>query len=206
MLTMADPKPIAPAPDSLTQEQFYGLLQRLHGNPDKAALLYEELRWKLVKFFQWSSCSFPEDLADETLNRVARKLYAGNQEILEIEAFVWGVAKRIRQEGQKKDFKTIHLSEVDDSLASDIGASVEAINRKLQAQKELRCLRQCLGRLPAEQQQLFLAYRVNQAHYAETRKKLAARFGITSGALRIRIIRLREKLEECMARCMGADQ
>jgi len=203
---MADPKPIAPVPDALTQEQFYGLLQRLHADPEQAASLYEELHWKLVKFFQWSSCSSAEDLADETLNRVARKLHAGSEEILELEAFVWGVAKRIRQEGQKKDLKTIHLSEIDDRFASDVGASVQAIDRKLQAQEEVRCLRQCLGRLPAGQQELFLTYRVNQSHYAETRKKLAARFGLTSGALRVRIIRLREKLEKCMTQCTGAAQ
>jgi len=202
---MADPKPVASAADALTQEQFSGLLQRLHGDRDHAALKYEDLRWKLVKFFQWSCCSRAEDLADETLNRTARKLHAADEAVLEVEAFVWGVAKRIRQEGQKKDMRTISLSNPpDESFASDASASVEAIHRKLQSQKELRCLGGCLGKLPPSDLELFLAYRVDKSHYVETRKRLAAKFGLTSGALRIRVIRLREKLEKCVAKCIGS--
>src|SRR5215467_733059 len=97
--SMIDPKPL-PSRDALTQEQFYELLRRLHGNPDLAAQKYEELHFKLVKFFQWSSCSCAEDLADETLTRTARKLYDRGQEVLDIESYVWGIAKRIRQEGR----------------------------------------------------------------------------------------------------------
>ena len=80
---------------------------------------------------------------------------------------------------------------------------MEAIHKKLQLQKALRCLRECLGILPQSEQELFLAYRMDKVHYAETRKKLAKESGLTPGALRIRVIRLREKLENCMARCLG---
>ena len=198
---MADTAPTPPA-DVLTQEEFSALLGRLHGDQNQAALKYEALHFKLRKFFQWSSCSSAEELADETLNRTARKLYAGAEHILDVEAFAWGIAKRIRQEGRKKDARTVGLSQVPDNKISDAGASLDTILRRIQVEQELQCLRSCLRRLPEEDQEIFLDYRVDKVHHLEKRKQLAERFGLTSGALRVRVIRLREKLEKCVMRCL----
>lgn len=206
---MADPKSISPDPDSLTpdaltQERFYAFLQRLHLNPDQAARKYEELHGKLVKFFEWSSCVLAEDLADETLNRTARKLHVGDQNIQDVEAFTWGVAKHIRQEAYRKESRTVPLSDIPDGrLASNGGGSLEAIHSKIQRQHERQCLQACLGRLSPEDQELFLAYRLYDGHYLETRKRLAEKFGLTTNALRVRILRIRARLEQCMARCLG---
>jgi len=188
--------------DTLTPAQFEGLLRRLDGRPDRAGEKYETIRWKLVKFFEWSSCLAAEDLADITLNRVARKLTT--ETIGDIEAFTWGVAKKIRHEAQKKDLKTMSLQSLPSmATVSDAGASVEALHQKIQSQKELGCLHQCLQRLSAEDRTLFLAYRVDKGHYMENRKNLAKEYGLTPGALRVRIIRIREKLEQCLERCLG---
>lgn len=188
--------------DTLTPAQFEALLRRLDGRPDRAGEKYETIRWKLVKFFEWSCCLAAEDLADITLNRVARKL--STETIQDVEAFTWGVAKKIRQEAQKKDFRTISLQALPGvGTVSDAGASVEALHQKIQSQKELRCLHQCLQRLSTEDRTLFLAYRVDKGHYMENRKNLAKQFGLTPGALRVRIIRIREKLEQCLERCLG---
>ena len=188
--------------DTLTPAQFAGLLQRLDGRPDCAGEKYETIRWKLIKFFEWSSCLAPEDLADITLNRVARKL--ATEAIQDVEAFTWGVAKKIRHEAQKKDLKTISLQSLPSKgVVSDAGASVEGLHQKIQSQNELRCLHQCLQRLPADDRTLFLAYRVDRGHYMENRKNLAKQFGLTPGALRVRVIRIREKLERCLERRLG---
>lgn len=200
---MADPKPVFPR-DAPTQQEFYRLLNRLHCDRDQAALKHEELRFKLVKFFQWSFCASAEDLADETLTRTARKLQTQEEEILDIEAFVWGVARRIRQESRKKDLRTVDLSQVPDERFSDSGASIEAIHKKIQLQKERECLRRCLQRLSSEEQELFLAYRVDKGQYQERRRQLADKHGLTGSALRVRIIRLRERLEKCIAICLGS--
>jgi RNA polymerase sigma factor (sigma-70 family) len=187
--------------DTLTPSQFEGLLRRLDGLPDRAGEKYETIRWKLVKFFEWSSCLAAEDLADITLNRVARKL--STETIQDVEAFAWGVAKNIRHEAQKKDLKIVSLQTLAGQGAiSDSGASIEALHQKIQSQAETRCLQQCLQRLSAEDRVLFLAYRVDKAHYMENRRRLAKQFGLTPGALRVRIIRIREKLEQCLDRCL----
>ena len=188
--------------DTLTPAQFQGLLCRLDGRPERAGEKYEAIRWKLVRFFEWSSCLAAEDLADITLNRVARKL--ATETILDVEAFAWGVAKNIRHEAQKKDLKTISLQTLPgEGTVSDAGAALAALHQKIQKQKELRCLHHCLQRLSAEERILFLAYRVDKGHYMENRRNLAKQFGVTPGALRVRIIRIREKLEQCLGRCLG---
>jgi DNA-directed RNA polymerase specialized sigma24 family protein len=188
--------------DTLTPAQFQGLLRRLDGRPERAGEKYETIRWKLVKFFEWSCCLAAEDLADITLNRVARKL--ATEAIQDVEAFAWGVAKNIRHEAQKKDLKTISLQTLPgEATVSDAGAAIAALHHKIQKQKELTCLHHCLQRLSAEDRMLFLAYRVDKGHYMENRRNLAKQFGLTSGALRVRIIRIREKLEQCLDRCLG---
>jgi DNA-directed RNA polymerase specialized sigma24 family protein len=187
--------------DTLTPAQFAGLLERLDGQPERAGEKYETLRWKLVKFFQWSYCLAAEDLADITLDRVARKL--ATESIEDVEAFTWGVAKKIRLEAQKRNLKTVSLESLPgEHTISDAGTSMEALHQKIQSQKEMRCLRQCLSRLSAEDRVLFLAYRVDKGHYEENRKNLARQFGLTLGALRVRIIRIREKLEQCLDRSL----
>src|SRR6202008_405245 len=59
---------------TLTQEAFDKLLSALGGDRDVAAQKYLELRANLIRFFEWRGCSFPEDHADETINRVAKRV------------------------------------------------------------------------------------------------------------------------------------
>lgn len=56
----------------LSQEVFDALLTWL--DPEQAALKYEKIRGGLIKFFTTRGAVEPEDLADETINRVAHKL------------------------------------------------------------------------------------------------------------------------------------
>jgi DNA-directed RNA polymerase specialized sigma24 family protein len=200
---MTDPKAAAP-PDTLTAAEFEALLRRLDRGSERPGEKYEAIHSRLVRFFAWNSRSAAEDLADETLNRVARKLAAGRQEIHELEAFIWGVARKVQQEARKTDFKSVHVLDMPNAwAASDSGASLHAIHNKIQAEKVGKCLHECLSRWPDSDRELFLAYRVDKGHYVERRRDLAQKLGITPGALRVRIIRLREKLEKCVARCLG---
>src|SRR5215831_3699574 len=180
------------AQETLTPAEFYGLLRRLDANPERAADEYERIRRKLVKFFEWSSCLAAEDLADITLNRVARKV--GTDAIQDVEAFAWGVAKKLRQEAQKRDRKTISLQALPTGVTvSDGGGAIEDLHQKIQREKELRCLHKCLQHLSPEDYLLFLAYRVDKGQYVKNRKNLAKQLELTPGALRVRVIRIREK-------------
>jgi len=64
-------------PLGLTRESFDILLAQLDPDRERAGERYEAIRRKLVRLFEWRGCAAPEDLADETINRVARRLAEG---------------------------------------------------------------------------------------------------------------------------------
>jgi hypothetical protein len=59
----------------LTKQAFDRLLVWLDQDRDTAALKYEEIRIRLTKMFESRGCITPEDLADETIDRVARRIH-----------------------------------------------------------------------------------------------------------------------------------
>ena len=63
----------------LTRESLEALLACLGSDPEQAAQHYEQIRRKLIRLFEWRGCHNPEDLADETFNRVASQLRKGLQ-------------------------------------------------------------------------------------------------------------------------------
>ena len=60
---------------SLTQESFDRLLAWLGPGPEEAGRRYEEIRRSLIKIFTCRGCHEPEDMADETINRVVASLW-----------------------------------------------------------------------------------------------------------------------------------
>ena len=94
----------AAATEALRAAQFRRLLLRLDADRDRAGEKYEDLRRKLIRYFEWNPRFPVEALADETLDRVARKL--ATEEIHDLPAFVWAVAKNVRQEEQKPCHKS----------------------------------------------------------------------------------------------------
>jgi len=190
----------------LTAAKFESLLLRLDTDRNQAGEKYEEIRWKLVKFFQWSSCLEAEELADETFNRVAEKLASEEEGIKDVVAFAWGVAKRIRQEALRKDAKTVGLPDLPgaDTMLADSRVPVDAQHELTGNQRHLKCLRRCIQHFSATDRQLLLAYHSPRGRRIEGRRRLAQENGITMIALRVRANRLRFKLEECIKRCLGS--
>ena len=62
---------------SLTQDSFDGLLASLADDQEKAGQKYLEIRRNLVRLFEWRGCATPDEYADETMNRCARKIAEG---------------------------------------------------------------------------------------------------------------------------------
>ena len=56
----------------LTKEVLDRLLHWLDHDPDRAGQMYEQIRSGLIKVFLRRGAVYPEELADETINRVAR--------------------------------------------------------------------------------------------------------------------------------------
>jgi len=190
----------------LTVARFEALLLRLDPDRARAGEKYEEIRWKLVKFFQWSSSLEAEHLADETFNRIAEKLASEREEIHDVVAFAWGIAKRIKQESLRRSTKTVPLPDLPgaDTFLQTGSATADTEQESVENKNRLKCLRICIRRLSAEERSLLLAYHSPKGRRAEERRQLAQQNGITLLALRVRANRLRFKLEECIKKCLAS--
>jgi DNA-directed RNA polymerase specialized sigma24 family protein len=176
---------------TITQVAFDLLLARLDNDRSQAGAKYEVLRHKLVKFFEWRGCTFPEDLADDTLNRVARNLEAG-ENIRHFTAYCAGIARRVFLES----LRTRRQEEVLQSVTYPPASTPDEDARH-------DCLERCLRELPAENFQLIVQYyREGKPTQIEARRDLAAQLGIPLNALRIRAHRIRVRLESCVEECM----
>lgn len=175
----------------LTREALECLLARLHDERSQAALAYESLRSRLIAFFDWRGVRWPDNAADEVLDRVARRVLEG-QEIPHIAAYAHGVARLVLLEQlrlQQREQQALIGSSlirwpVVDPLADD---------------ERVASLGHCLQDLPAEGRALILAYYEGAgAAHLEERKALAVQLGVTYATLRTRAHRLRLRLEACL--------
>ena len=182
---------------TLTQEAFDRLLVALGGDRDSAAQKYLEIRTNLVRFFEWRGCSFPEDHADETINRIAKRVAEG-EEILNYSGYAVGVARLLLLE--------INKGRQREQLAlAEIGQVSEAYEEKDDGEHRLVCLRSCLETLTTDNRALILQYyQGEKGEKIQNRKKLMDQFGIPVNTLRMRALRLREKLQSCVEECVGS--
>jgi RNA polymerase sigma factor (sigma-70 family) len=190
--------PAAPAPRrkwALTQEAFDKLLTSFGEDRESAAAKYLEIRSNLVRFFEWRGCPFPEDHADETINRVAKRL-AGGEEIGNPSGYCVGVARMLLLEINKERARQQQaLGEMASSQAAHSDAS--------DSEERIECLRTCLQNLPADNRELIIEYyQGEKGAKIKNRKRLVERLGIPVNTLRMRALRLREKIQNCVEDCL----
>lgn len=180
---------------TLTQEAFDGLLALLGEGRESAGEKYLALRTNLIRFFAWRGCSFPEDHADETINRLARKISQGEQ-ILNPSSYALGVARMLLLEISKARAKE-HV------VLSEMASAPITSPNPSELEPRIECLRACLQQLSAENRELIIRYyQGEKAAKIQNRKRLLERFGIPINTLRMRALRLREKLQACVEACL----
>jgi DNA-directed RNA polymerase specialized sigma24 family protein len=180
--------------ESVPRQGWDRLLGLLDASGARAALKYRDLRLRLIRLFEWRGLP-GNDLADETLERVARKLAEG----LIIDGddptpYVCGVARLVGLEAARARDRLRPLGDMPEPSTSGPVDDAEA--------HALACLDECLGKLPAASRRLLLDYQVGDggARIA-SRRRLAEGLGVPLNALRIRIHRLRAELERCVETC-----
>lgn len=185
-----------PKPSNLSSESFEDLLAILSEDRDEAGIRYEEIRLGLVRFFEFKGCSDPETLADETINRVARKSAAYDaSRTKRLEAYFYGFATNVLHEHLRALKREVPLSENFDSPRFDFDTS-EAENRDT-------CLSSCLKKLPESEREMIVEYYAYEGEEKVTvRKRLCDDFDYSIGALHTRIFRIKSTLRLCMDRCM----
>src|SRR5215470_10727372 len=178
----------------LTQKAFDQFLSLLDLDRDRAGEIYETLRQNLVQLFIWRGCRDPEAHADETINRIIRKIDEG-EEIRDLISYAHGVARRLLLEiFKKQEREQIGIEEL---------PPLAAPQEDVETEDGVLCLRRCLNRLPEESRQLIVMYyQGEKSAKIENRKRLAEGLRVTLGALRYRAFDLRQRLQGCIERCM----
>lgn len=181
--------------NGLTPESLEALLAFLDPDRDRAGEQYEVIRRRLTRLFEWRGLGNAEDLADETINRVARRI----QEGIEVRSadpygYFCGVAHLVSKEVARRVARERAALEQDEWQPAPPADEPDEDER-------LACLRHCLDRLPHDQRLLVLRYHQEDDHI-RSRQMLSQELGVPMNALRIRVHRVRRKLEDCVARCL----
>jgi DNA-directed RNA polymerase specialized sigma24 family protein len=173
----------------VTQESFNRLLDWLHTEREMAAIRYEEIRLRLIKIFLRRGSNCPEEMADETINRVTGKIdvvastYQGDPAL-----YFYGVAQNVFKESLKK--RTVPLPE-------QMPAPIQESN------KHYECLESCIERLPPEARWLILQYYLEDKQAKiDHRKALANLLGVTPHSLTMRAHRIKARLKICIENCI----
>ena len=189
---------------SLTRESFDVLLSQLDPDREKAGELYESIRRRLIRFFEWRGCSDPEGLTDEAFNRVARRMAEG----IEIQGAVpygyfYGVAHLVHMEFLRRASRE-HRA-LDGSGEMLLPKAMPVVADEEPGDPRLDCLRECLASLKADQRDLVLRYHQGENNI-RNRRALSEERGIPMNALRIQVHRVRKKLESCLQECLRRRQ
>lgn len=190
----------------LTQVAFDRLLAWLDDGVDSHGERYLEMRRRLVSYFTRRNRPSADDLADETLNRVARTLeQSGVIETRPPARYCYVVARFVMLEDIRSERRQAPLDEMRTSsdasrartlslVASDEGLALR--------EHRLDCLDRCLDQLRLDQRELIVEYyRDDRRQKIERRRDLATRLGISMNALGIRVLRIRETLSTCVESC-----
>lgn len=170
------------------------LLERLDPDADRAAAAYEQLRRTLERFFDWQGAWPPEECADETLDRLARKL-DGDAGVQDVRRYARGIARMVLLEWRRRP-RTVSIEDGPEPAGSPPppGEDDAALHD---------CLDNCLQHLPADSRRLVLEYYTAETRAKiENRRRLAEALSLTDNALRSRVQRVRDRLERCVRSCM----
>jgi len=181
----------------LTKEALDNFLARLDVDRDRAGQKYEGVRLKLLRYFQWCGAVAPDVEADETINRVARKIEEG-ENVYNLNAYIYGVARLVNAESLKIRTRNQQIGdEVHEIEAPGLDDDPDAAQRR-------GCLDRCLQCLPERSREIVIGYyQFDKGEKIDHRKQLAAKLGMTLNALRIAAHRIRVNLESCVRECLG---
>jgi len=173
----------------ITDEAWKRFLLWLNPDPNRAGEKYTDIQRRLIKIFVCRGCDRPEDLADETIDRVIRKVaeiaddYVGDPAL-----YFYGVARYVHHEYVRE---------------KPIPQPPPPAESPSTAEEEYECLERCIGRLSERSRELFLQYCRGEKHAKiENRKRLAEALRIPLNALRIRACRIRVHLQACVQECL----
>ena len=178
--------------------QFEALLRLFSDNREEAGKFYEAVRRRLVQFFLSKQCDHAEQLADETLNRVARKADTFDPaKSVTPATFVFGFASKVYLEYWRTPERTdlpldghaIHTTEAPEEIVRD--------------DRDFDCLDACLQQLSVDDRDLVIKYYSKEGpDKIELRRHLAEFLGVSLDVLHVKVFRIRKNLRKCVNNCL----
>lgn len=180
------------------EDNFAALLTWLDPDREKAGQKYEEIRRSLIAIFEWRGCYDAEDLADETITRVNSKVpeiakdYVGDPAL-----YFYAVAKRFGFEVLRRQQTRVDIEDPEKLSAPKLD------DEKNDREAAHECLDKCLAQLPPADRELVLSYYQQDQSNISHRRELARKYRLTPNALRVKVHRIRERLQACVNKCLG---
>jgi DNA-directed RNA polymerase specialized sigma24 family protein len=152
---------------------------------------YASVRSRLIKYFRWNRAADAENLADEVICRVLRRIAGGAGIHTELGKYCLGVAANVLRETWKWPKQ--------EELEPDQACLRPLQPHSLNPVEESIYLKECLGALPVADRELLADY------HLEDRAALAGRLGTTANGLRLRIFRISRKLADFAGQARDGD-
>lgn len=183
----------------LTQAALDKLLAWLDPDRDQAGKKLKEIRGKLSKFFEWRGCLSPEEYVDITIDRVAKIIFGGKEQIQTTPyKYIHGVALKVLRECWRKQREL--PPPIPPDVPDESEQEAEFLNKK---EQQFECLEQCIQKLSFHDQKLIIQYyQGKQRVKIENRQQLAKQLTASRNALSIRIYRLKDELKKCVEACL----
>jgi len=185
-----------------TKDAFRQFLHWLDGGVESSGERYLEMRRRLVLYFDRKNCPAPDELADETLSRVASKLQEqGTITDLSPAHYCYVTAKFVFLEHLREpERKQTSFDQLEHSSGTRLERSMPGSEVFLEGKEELLdSLEHCLNQLaPGDREIILEYYRGDGRTKIESRRRLAESLGLSANALSIRACRIRGKVEACV--------
>jgi DNA-directed RNA polymerase specialized sigma24 family protein len=181
------------------KETLNELLNLLGPDEAQAAVEYHNLHQRLTRFFDWNNVHDPMALADEALDRLAKRAAEPgmNEGVQNVSAFALGIARHLLQEETRRQVKMAEIAR--HWRAMELARTTEPASEALED-----ALQHCLGRMRPERRRLIEAYySYSDAEKIKMHQQLAETEGLSLNALRNRALRTRQELETCIRRHLG---
>ena len=185
--------------ETISPSSFDKFLALLDADRDQAGEKYENLRQRLMKFFEWRNCEMSEELADTVFDRVMRKIAEGEQ-IQNVTAYSATIAQFVFKEFLRSNQRQNQL--IEDAPEVQNLKAIEANEEDESSSLRLNCFDKCLKELSDENRKFIIGYYdTDEKTMINSRKKLAEEMRASLNTLRIKACRLKAKLEDCTREC-----
>ena len=182
------------AKPSMTPENLEEVLLWLDPDPDKTGIpncdrgaeRYEKIRERIIKIYRTRGCNRAEEIADKAFERFGKKVkklrprYKGDPAL-----YIYAIAKKVFKEILREESHTI--------------TPPPPTDEPVEVELRHAWLEHCLKKLKPESRELILRfYQGEKREKIDNRKRMAEELGITSKALSLRVLHIRQKLYDCV--------